>query len=775
MERELVQELMPEGRKNTESSLIWSEALGCLFLLSVMVAFLESWGSLAPSPVLIFAGAFALVLCGTGEQLVRGGKGWGHYLWLLPWPILVFFLVTGGWNGLMAWINVLILRWNETRDAGVQLFQTQMRTGDISAITLILSVAQGELIWFLVHRRRVFGLCGFGLIWLLLVLHFEIDAALPCAFFLTGMLGMALSGSNMNVSRRGRIWTLIGAGVLCIAALLVSQGKSSGIREFREQVNEEIYAWRYGKKVLPTGELGRSELLRSGEDQRMVVQSAQEKNLYLKGYEGAVCENGQWKELPESAYGGDNSGMLEWLREQQFDPLMQSARYYELTNTEEERVEPNQVQVLVRGASRYSLYVPGSLEQVLLGKYAEEKDEYIRSRGFFGEEQYSIVERSDYRPSELMVAADWVSEPETEAQKTYLDAEAVYRKFVYDNYTTVDGDLEELMYDWFWKDYDTESAGIYSAVSRVRSRLKEEIRYTEEPLQIPEDEENLIRWFLTEEKKGNAVWYASAAVEAFRAYGIPARYAEGYYAAQTKLAESENGSVTLTGENGHAWVELYFDGMGWMPVDVTPGYYYDAVKLQQMISAPDAVHKTAALEDSIFGADEVTNLSEKKGSRLPEPIRTALRVSALLLGILAILILLLTLFLVLLELIRLLLLRAERRREENLTPLEQAEAAEVKLFQYLSILGIETSLGWQTEEMGQQVAERCENLEPEDYGRVCTLLEKTVYGGQPLEPYEERTVESFLEKLQETGRKEDWRTRLRLRYSCLGRKRWKKA
>lgn len=95
---------------------------------------------------------------------------------------------------------------------------------------------------------------------------------------------------------------------------------------------------------------------------------------------------------------------------------------------------------------------------------------------------------------------------------------------------------------------------------------------------------------------------------------------------------------------------------------------------------------------------------------------------------------------------------------------------EGKLFQYLSILGIEASLGWQTDEIGKQVEERCGNLESEEYKRVCALLEKTVYGGLALEPYEERTVESFLEKLREVGRNGNLRTKLRLRYSCLKRK-----
>ena len=38
----------------------------------------------------------------------------------------------------------------------------------------------------------------------------------------------------------------------------------------------------------------------------------------------------------------------------------------------------------------------------------------------------------------LIVADEWVSHPANDKQKEYSEAEAVYRKFVYDNYTKAD-------------------------------------------------------------------------------------------------------------------------------------------------------------------------------------------------------------------------------------------------------------------------------------------------------------------------------------------------
>ena len=89
--------------------------------------------------------------------------------------------------------------------------------------------------------------------------------------------------------------------------------------------------------------------------------------------------------------------------------------------------------------------------------------------------------------------------------------------------------------------------------------------------------------------------YASAAVEAFRADGIPARYVEGYYLGASKIQDSKNGEVSITGENAHAWVEVYFDGVGWKAVDVTPGYYYNVATLQKMVNTPEQIKKNAAM------------------------------------------------------------------------------------------------------------------------------------------------------------------------------------
>ena len=58
-----------------------------------------------------------------------------------------------------------------------------------------------------------------------------------------------------------------------------------------------------------------------------------------------------------------------------------------------------------------------------------------------------------------------------------------------------------------------------------------------------------------------------------RYYGLPARYAEGFVLTQETAARTApGGTVTLTAGNAQAWAEVYQDGIGWMPLALTPGY-----------------------------------------------------------------------------------------------------------------------------------------------------------------------------------------------------------
>lgn len=85
--------------------------------------------------------------------------------------------------------------------------------------------------------------------------------------------------------------------------------------------------------------------------------------------------------------------------------------------------------------------------------------------------------------------------------------------------------------------------------------------------------------FLVNTKEGYCVQFASATALLLREMGIPARYVEGYVASELSgrgnaaSAEYTYGGYVKDYES-HAWVEVYFDGVGWVTYETTPAPQY---------------------------------------------------------------------------------------------------------------------------------------------------------------------------------------------------------
>jgi hypothetical protein len=92
--------------------------------------------------------------------------------------------------------------------------------------------------------------------------------------------------------------------------------------------------------------------------------------------------------------------------------------------------------------------------------------------------------------------------------------------------------------------------------------------------------------FLTQ-KRGYCEQYAGTMAVMVRAAGIPARVALGY----TPGRKQQNGSRLITSDDAHAWVEVYFQSLGWVPFDPTP---ISAARAVTLPWAPRADARTGA-------------------------------------------------------------------------------------------------------------------------------------------------------------------------------------
>ncbi len=136
--------------------------------------------------------------------------------------------------------------------------------------------------------------------------------------------------------------------------------------------------------------------------------------------------------------------------------------------------------------------------------------------------------------------------------------EQVYRTFIYDNYLNIDTRLSETLKSVF------ENPSNLTDIELVNYLAKEVQNYATYNLKFTyEQGADVIEQFL-EKKEGVCRHYAATATMLYRAYGIPARYVSGY-----AVSVQQNEQTEVKGKNAHAWVEVYIDGIGWVPVEVT--------------------------------------------------------------------------------------------------------------------------------------------------------------------------------------------------------------
>ena len=95
--------------------------------------------------------------------------------------------------------------------------------------------------------------------------------------------------------------------------------------------------------------------------------------------------------------------------------------------------------------------------------------------------------------------------------------------------------------------------------------------------ELPEGQD-AVEYFLLESKTGYCMHFATAAVMALRRMGVPARYVNGYIVKPSdfSLTEKKEYVAEVLDNQAHAWVEIYFEDVGWMPLEATTGYSHSA-------------------------------------------------------------------------------------------------------------------------------------------------------------------------------------------------------
>lgn len=123
---------------------------------------------------------------------------------------------------------------------------------------------------------------------------------------------------------------------------------------------------------------------------------------------------------------------------------------------------------------------------------------------------------------------------------------------------------------------DGNAAGRSEARLRLGSLVAQELqshaRYNIDPGSLPRGMDP-VEYFLGENRQGYCMHFATAGALILRQMGVPARFVSGYVVEPGQFQRTTGGyGARVKDDAAHAWVEIWLEQAGWVPVEMTPGY-----------------------------------------------------------------------------------------------------------------------------------------------------------------------------------------------------------
>lgn len=377
-----------------------------------------------------------------------------------------------------------------------------------------------------------------------------------------------------------RAWLCLAAvTALCVTGglLLLNGASIPHVSEIRGHLASAIREARFGgADSLPFGDFRTLADLEQTDETMLEVAMDEPESLYLRGFVGSAYTGEGWAEAPKTEL-ADGADLFYWLHRDGFYGQTQLASAALLLDDECSADDALSISVRHVGASREYVYAPYELLSA--------SDELIDPAGIGDIQPYSLKLKGADRyeltalPNQVKRYTALLAQmSEAEAAPSaplegYLMDESHYNSFVYSHFLFIPEEISDLLGELLSEENAQENHLDYGkAKQKILTWLEENIEYSESIAPHVSGSDFLTE-FLTHTKSGYDVHYASAAVMMMRYFGIPARYVEGYLITPDAVESAEPKAVlALDGRCGHAWCEIYQDGLGWIPFEVAPKY-----------------------------------------------------------------------------------------------------------------------------------------------------------------------------------------------------------
>ena len=371
--------------------------------------------------------------------------------------------------------------------------------------------------------------------------------------FAAGISILLLSWQEHKNAVSAASFLLVGVIVAGIAAISLQTGT---MQSLSQSAKDSLHHWRYEKaeEVLPEGNLSEPVTKTENTDTVLSVTADTAQTLYLRGFVGDTYENETWTAL-DAETAAEEKDLFYWLHQSGFYPQSQLASAARLMGN----YQSGSVSVQnLAGCSLYR-YEPCTVlpERAGLTKNRIQPST-VETNGLRGARGYSYETVSDVQAL-LPELLDFLQNDTSDGVKSYLQMESAYREFVYSYALDVPAEFRAQLGAVL--DQCCESYGAADSLTKEQAQTAA-LAF----LELCFDGSDTIALPLADTADGTTYQYATVAALALRYYGIPARYVEGY---TVKVTEKEPTNVDASAAG--AWVEVYQDGIGWLPLALTPG------------------------------------------------------------------------------------------------------------------------------------------------------------------------------------------------------------
>lgn len=135
---------------------------------------------------------------------------------------------------------------------------------------------------------------------------------------------------------------------------------------------------------------------------------------------------------------------------------------------------------------------------------------------------------------------------------------------------------------------------LYDKVKAIEQYLSTTYAYNNRPDTSLGHSHDFVDQFLFEIQEGYCDHFSTAMVVLTRSIGIPARWVKGFTTGvlpyeeldMIELNPTGEGAYTVRNADAHSWVEVYFEGYGWIPFEPTAGFALPTPYVDDFIATP---------------------------------------------------------------------------------------------------------------------------------------------------------------------------------------------